>query len=451
MARTITKDMTSGSPTLLIIKFAIPMLIGNMFQQFYNMVDSIVVGKFVGKEALAAVGATGALNFFIFSLTFGLSAGISIVVSQYFGAKDYDNVRKSVATAAYTIFGVSVIMGSVGILLSRWLLQLLNTPDSIIDQSTIYMRIMFLGILGIAGYNGISFILRALGDSITPLIFLIVASLLNVGFDLLFVIVFGWGVAGVATATIIAQGISAIGCITYALMKVKIIHMPLREFKPNLFIFKKTLKLGLPVALQNSMISISLMALQRITNSFGDVVIAAVTVASRIEQLILQPGMSIGAAVSSFTGQNIGADQIQRAKKGFYSASKIIIALSLVMLPVMYFGGEHIMILFTKKEDIEVVRIGLESIRVTSFFYTFVGMIFITRNFLIGSGDIGIPMAMGISEVVCRVLFANLLVIPWGYRGIWWATALTWLFTSFIGISRVLSGKWKNKSVVKRA
>lgn len=449
MARTLTHDMTSGSPAKLILRFSVPMLIGNLFQQLYNMVDSIVVGKFVGMDALAAVGATGALNFLIFSLTFGLAAGISIVVSQYFGAKDYDNVRKSVATAAYTIGGVSILMGLIGILSSRWLLQLLNTPETIIDQSDIYMKIMFLGILGIAGYNGMASILRALGDAVTPLIFLIIASILNVIFDLLFVIVFDMGVAGVAIATIIAQGISAIGCITYAIYKVKLIRMPWKEFRPDGMIFRKSLKLGLPVAIQNSFVSVSIMALQRVTNDFGPVVIAAATAAARIEQLILQLGMSVGMALASFTGQNIGADKIDRVKKGFYSASLIIIAFSLITLPIMFFGGDRIMMLFTKKDDYEVVRIGLENIRVTSFFYSFVGMIFITRNFLSGAGDVNIPMAMGITEVICRVLFATLLVMPFGYHGIWWATALTWFFTSCLGILRVLSGKWKNKSIIK--
>lgn len=449
MRRSITRDMTEGSPLKIILKFSVPMLIGNLFQQLYNLVDSIVVGKFVSKDALAAVGATGSILFLIFGLTFGLSAGISIVISQYFGAKDYENVRKSFATATYIILGAAFLMGIIGFVSSRWLLELLKTPDTVIDQSDIYLKICFVGLLGISLYYGMAAVLRALGDSITPLIFLIFASLLNVGLDLLFVIVFQMGVPGVAIATVTAQIISAAGCIIYAILKVKIIRMPIREFRPDREIFMKCIRLGLPVAFQNSFVSISMMVLQGVINSFGEVIMAAASVASRIEQLVLQPFMSIGAALASYTGQNVGAGKLDRVKKGFKSTTIIVVVFSLIMLPTMYFGGRYILMLFTKPEDYEVVKIGVEAIRITSFFYTAVGMIFITRNFLSGTGDIHIPMIMGFSEVLCRVFFANVLGISIGYQGIWWATAMTWIITGLIGIFRILSGKWKNKAIVR--
>jgi putative MATE family efflux protein len=446
--KSITRDMTSGSPAKLIIKFSLPMLVGNLFQQFYNMVDSIVVGKFVGSDALAAVGATGSLVFLIIGLTFGLSAGISIVLAQYFGAKEYENVRKGFATATYIIIGVSIIMGIIGFISSHWLLELLNTPESIIDQSDIYMKITFAGILGVSCYNGMAAVLRALGDSVTPLIFLAVASVLNVVLDLLFVVVFHWDVPGVAIATIISQIISAIGCIIYAMKKVKLLRIPFKEFKLDKEIFKKCIRLGLPVALQNSLVSVSMMALQSVINSYSEVVIAANTVVSRIEQLVLQPGMSVGAALASFAGQNVGAGRIDRAKKGFKSAMVIIIAFSIIMLPVMYFGGEYIMRLFTKKEDFDVVTTGVQAIRITCFFYTAVGIIFVTRNFLSGAGDINVPLAMGFTEVICRVTFANVLSLYIGFHGIWWATSLNWFITALVGIFRVASGKWESKSIV---
>lgn len=448
MGRSITHDMTTGNPTKLILKFSIPMLIGNLFQQLYNMVDSIVVGRYEGKNALAAVGTTGPLNFFIFSLVLGLASGISIVISQYFGAKDEENVRKGFATASYTIVITSLIMGLIGFILSRPLLRLLNTPDSIINDSVTYMRIVCLGIIGIGVYNGIASILRAMGDSLTPLLFLVVACILNIILDLLFVIQFGLGVAGVAYATVISQIVAAVGCTIYALAKVKILRMPLNEFKPDKEIFKKCLKLGIPVALQNALVSTSVMALQSVINSYGEIVIAASTAAARIEQLILQPGMSVGVAVSFFTGQNIGAGNIERVKKGFKSASMVIIGFSLIMMPIIYFGGGSIMRLFTTSDDVEVVRIGIEALRVTCFFYSFVGMIFVTRNLLSGAGDVKIPMVMGFTEVVSRVIVSLVLSSFIGYNGIWWATGLTWFFTSIVGLIRYYSGKWKNKSVV---
>ncbi len=449
MKKMITRDLTDGSPAKLILQFSIPMFFGNLFQQFYNMVDSIVVGNYVGKDALAAVGATGSIVFLIIGLAFGLSAGISIVISQYFGAKDYDNMRKSFATATYIVIGVSLTMGLLGFIFSRTLLELLNTPDTIIDQANIYMKITFAGILGVSCYNGMAAVLRALGDSITPLIFLVIASLLNVGLDLLFVVVFHWDVPGVAIATIISQIISAVGCIIYAMAKVKILRMPLRDFKPDREILKKCLRLGIPVALQNSFISISMMVLQGIINGYSEVLIAASTVVSRIEQLVLQPGMSVGAAVAAYAGQNVGAGRIDRARKGFKSASIIILIFSFLMLPVMFFGGEFIMELFTKSEDIEVVNAGVKAIRITCFFYSAVGMIFVSRNFLSGTGDIQVPLIMGITEVICRILFASILTIFIGPYGIWWATGLNWLITALVGILRVISGKWENKSVLR--
>jgi len=448
MAKNLTNNMTIGDPTRLILKFSFPMLIGNLFQQLYNMVDAIVVGNYVGPNALAAVGATGALNFLIFSLALGLSAGVSIVISQFFGAKDEENVKKSFATAAYIVVGASIIMGIIGFIFSRSLLELLNTPTAIIDQSEIYMKICCIGTIGVGAYNGIASVLRALGDSVTPLLFLIVACIVNIVLDLVFVIVFNMGVAGVAWATIISQVISAVGCILYAITKVEILKMPIKEFRPDKRIFIKCLKLGIPVALQNSFVSISVMVFQSIINSYGETVVAASTAANRIEQLILQPSMSVGAAVASFTGQNIGAGNIDRVKKGFISASKIIIIFSIIMLPIIFFGGEIIMNLFTSPEHVEVMQIGVMALRVPCFFYSFVGMIFVTRNLLSGAGDMNIPMLMGFIEVLCRVLFANVLSAKFGYQGIWWATGLTWFVTSIVGCLRYYSGKWKNKSVI---
>jgi putative MATE family efflux protein len=331
------------------------------------------------------------------------------------------------------------------------MLELLNTPDNIIDQAVTYLKICSIGIIGIGAYNWIATILRALGDSITPLIFLIVACVLNIVLDLLFVIVFHMGVPGVAWATIISQIVAAIGCILYAFKKVELLRMPINEFRPDKKIVKKCLLLGIPVALQNSFVSFSTMALQGVINNYGDTIMASATAATRIEQLILQPGVSLGMAVTTFTGQNIGAGKFDRVKKGFASATKFIVGFSLFMLPVIYFGGGAIINLFIKAEDQEVIRIGIEALRVPCFFYSFVGMIFVSRNLLSGAGDVKIPMLMGVTEVVCRVVFANVLSSYFGYQGIWWATGLTWLLTATVGCIRYASGKWKDKSLVTSA
>jgi Na+-driven multidrug efflux pump len=291
-------------------------------------------------------------------------------------------------------------------------------------------------------------ILRALGDSITPLIFLALASVINIGLDFLFVLVFHWNVPGVACATVTAQLISALCCIFYALTRVKILRMPLKEFRPDREIFFKCLRLGIPVALQNVFISISMIALQAVTNRYGDTAIAANTAYARVEQLVLQPGMSVGTALSAFAGQNVGAGKFDRAKKGYYSAAIIITVFSLMMFPVVYFGGVNIMNMFAKESAHEVVRIGTHALQITAFFYSAVGMIFISRNFLSGTGDINIPMMMGLFEVICRVILVIILPIYIGIYGIWWATAINWLIIAIIGIVRVESGKWKTKVIV---
>lgn len=448
--KSLKGDLTVGSPSKLLIYFAIPMLIGNFFQQLYTLVDSIVVGKFVSDNALAAVGSVWSVNFLIISLTMGLAAGIGIIISQFFGAKDYENVKKSFATATYLLFIISAIMGTLGAIFSYQLLELLNTPVKIIDDANIYLKILCFGIIGNAGYNGMAAVMRALGDSKTPLIFLSIACVVNIILVLLFVAVFHWGVAGAGVATIIAQAVAAIGCITYGLKKMPLLRIPLSEFKIDRKIMKKCIKLGLPAALQNSFIAISTMAIQLVINRQGEIVVAAATAAQRIEQVVLMPGMSLGLSVASYTGQNIGAGRIDRVKQGFWSATKIIVIFSCIMTPLMYLFGGSVMRLFTDAP--EITRIGTKAVRVTCMFYIPVGMIYVSRNLLSGAGDVKVPMIMGGSEVLTRVIFSNVLTaIPViGYMGIWWATGLNWFITGLIGCIFYAMGRWKYKSIVAK-
>lgn len=442
-------DMTKGSPTALLLKFSLPMVIGNIFQQFYNMVDAVVVGQFVGANALAAVGATGSINFLFFSLVIGLSSGIGIIVSQYYGAKENDKVQKTIATAIYVILISSILMAIVTMIAARPIMEMLDTPDEIIGDSVLYLRVVGAGIVAVGTFNGISSILRALGDSKTPLIFLIVASILNVLLDLLLVLSFNMGVLGVAVATVISQIISGLGCVLYAWIKMPLFRMPLKAYVIDSAIFKKCLTLGIPVALQNSMIAISCIMLQKVVNGFGPTIMAAFTVAGRFEQLIQQPFNSLGAALATYTGQNMGANNIERIKKGFWSATKISVIFSLLMLPVARFGGEGIMSLFTHEAD--VIREGAKGIRITCFFYSALGMIYVTRNVLNGAGDVKFAMLSGIVEVVGRVGLAKpLTFVPGiGMMSIWFTTGLTWLLTAVISCIRYAGGKWRTKGIIK--
>ncbi len=443
-------DMTVGSPTRHILMFALPLVIGNLFQQFYNMVDSIVVGQYVSSDALAAVGNCGSTNFLSISLSSGLGIGIGVIVAQFYGAKDEKNVRVTIANSLYVLVLAALIVGIVGIVFCPLLFRVLQTPEKIIGDSITYMRVTYTGIIAVTIYNGVSAILRALGDSKTPLYFLIVASIINVILDLLFVVVFRMAVFGVALATVIAQIISAAACLLYAYKKVTYFQLTKEEMKPNKVIIKRSFKIGVPVALQNSMIAISCMVLQGFVNGFGEKVMAAYTVTNRIEQIVQQPYGSLGMALTSYAGQNMGAGKIDRVKKGYRQAVLMTLIFSLVLLPIAYIFGENIVRIFIKKEEVKVIATGYRALRITSLCYFALGMIYVPRAVLNGCGDTNFAMLNGCCEVVCRIMYAPIFTnIPaLGYWGIWVTSGATWITTAVVCFIRYISGRWKTKSIV---
>ncbi len=440
-------DMTKGSPVRLILTFSIPLIIGNIFQQFYNMVDSIVVGNFVGANALGAVGACSSLNWLFFSLSSGLGIGIGVIVSQFYGAKRFDQVSATIANSFYVLVSTALVVSVLCFAITPAVLRLLNTPDDIINDSIIYMRTTCIGIVAISLYNGISSILRALGDSKTPLYFLILSSICNVLLDLLFVIAFGWGVFGVAFATIISQALSAVVSLIYSIKKIPYFRLTKEQMKPNFSIIKTSYRLGVPIALQSSMIAISCVVLQSVVNRFGSTVVSAFTITNRIEQLINQPYNSLGTALTTYAGQNIGAGDTGRVKLGFKKSIYIVAIFSAIMIPIMFVFGKNIAGLFVKETD--VIELGASALRITSVCYFFLGMIYIPRGILNGCGDAAFSMINGLTEVVCRLLFSSVLTkIPKiGYWGIWITTGLTWLCVSIVCLLRYASGKWKQKAI----
>lgn len=442
-------DMTKGSPIGHIIKFTLPLLLGNLFQQIYNLVDSIVVGNFVGKEAIAAVGTCSSMNFLFFSLSSGLAIGIGIIVAQFFGAGDEENVRNTIANAIYVLAGAAILVSMIGILLCPAILRLLKTPDNIIGDAVIYMRTTCAGIIFIAFYNGIAAMLRALGDSKTPLYFLIVSSIINVVLDLTFVLVLDWGVFGVALATIIAQAVSAISCIIYAYHKVEYFRLTREQLVFKKQIVVNSFKLGVPIALQNSMIAVSCMVLQGVVNSFGDTVMAGYSIVSRIEQVVQQPYSSLGMALTTYSGQNIGAGKLDRVKKGFKQSTILVLVFSICLIPIAYLFGEQIVGIFVKEK--EVIEIGAKALRINSLCYFGLGMIYVPRAVLNGCGDTNFAMINGATEVGCRVVYSQILTrIPMlGYWGIWVTTGITWVTTAVVCVIRYLQGKWHWKTVAK--
>lgn len=444
--------MTVGNPTRHILKFTLPLLIGNLFQQLYNMVDSIVVGRYVSPHALAAVGACGSLNFLFFSLSSGLAVGIGVIASQYFGANDEKQLKKTIANSIYVLSSSALLVTLIGFIFAGPILRLLQTPQEYIADSISYFRVTCLGIIGVAFYNGIAALLRAVGDSKTPLYFLILSSIINVSLDLVFVICFGLGVVGVALATIIAQAISAIVSIIYAYNKVSYFKLKIKDLRPDLSMIRDSFRLGAPVAIQNSMIAVSCISLQAVVNTFGPDIASAYTITGRIEQLVQQPYGSLGMALTSYSGQNIGAKKQERVVQGFRKATLIVLVFSMIMLPLFFFFGRYICGIFIKEEEAAaevILSLGARALRITSPFYFALGMIYVPRAVLNGCGDTGFAMINGLTEVVCRILFSNILTrIPiLGYWGIWITTGLTWGFTAIVCVVRYRGGKWKYKAL----
>ncbi len=446
-AKTKITDMTVGNPTKHILLFAIPLFIGNMFQQLYNTIDSLIVGKYVSADALAATGTCGSLSFLFFSLSSGLAIGIGIIVSQYFGAKDDKGVRNTIANSVYILAVASLVVTILGFFLARPLLTLMSTPPEILDDAVLYLRTTCCGIVFIAIYNGVASALRALGDSKTPLYFLIVSSFLNIGFDLMFVLWFQMGVFGVAFATVIAQAVSAAASLIYARLKVPYFKLTKEELKPNKHIIARSFKLGVPMALQSSMIAISMIVIQGVVNGFGTTVMAAYTITCKVDLIASQMYNAISASLTTYSGQNLGANKIDRVKGGYKRGVIIITVYNLIVIPIVYLFCQPITAFFVN--DANVISFGADALKITTVFYLVLGLIYVPRGVLNGCGDASFSLINGIAEVVCRIIFANLLtgIASVGMWGIWWATALTWTIVAIICNGRYFLGKWKTLKI----
>ena len=438
-------NMTKGSPVRLLTVFALPLLIGNLFQQAYNLADSVIVGRYLGANALGAVGATGSISFLFFSLCNGISSGGGIVTSQYFGAGDDRLVRKAIINSAYLMAVSSLIMSVVSYLLTPTALRLMGTPAAILPDAVTYMRMTCISVPLIGIYNYASSMLRALGDSRTPLIFLIVACFLNVAMDILCVRFLGLGVFGAALATMIAQVIAGVGCLTYALRKNPYFRFDRKHLRPDRAILLRAARLGLPLAMQWSLIAVSTTALQTFVNSFGTTAVASFTATNRIEQLVQQPFGSLGMALSTFAGQNLGAGKTDRIRQGLLVCVRMVLAFSLVMLGVMQVFGDDIIRFFVSEPD--VIAMGGQALKLTSWFYFCLAMIYIPRSALNGVGDALFSFMNGIVEMTGRILFPFLLArIPGvGVWGIWWTAGLTWMISGAVCLARYRS--WSRKHI----
>lgn len=436
-------NMTEGNPLKAMTLFAIPLFIGTLFQQIYNTVDALVVGNFVGTVELGAVGSCASTFNLIIALLVGLTGGTSVIMAQAFGAKEEELVRKTFISSTIVNLLVGVILTVVGILVSHPLLLLLNTPEKQLGFATTYLTVMCAGILANCLYNGMSAILRALGDSITPLVVLIAASLLN----LLFVIVFHWGVSGVALATVLAQLISAVACIIYVLIRMPNLRFCLRDCRLDPMVVKEIFRIGVPSALSSCGVSISAMFMQRAINGFGDVAVTGYTIGNKAEQIGMCLSYSIGLATGTFCGQNIGAQKYDRVKKGLRIGCVIGFCYAAVVSVLVIVFARPFVEIFT--QDSEVASVAVEVIYVTMAFGPVLGLVFIFQNFLKSAGDVAPTVWMSLMEIISRSVLAIVFAALLGRFGVWWATPVGWSASLLLGFMRYQSGAWKHKAVMK--
>ena len=434
-------DMTKGNPAKTIMVFAVPLFIGNVFQMFYNTVDTMVVGRFVGAHALAAVGGAGVSYSVMLMLINGFMSGASVVIAQAFGADDKEAVRRGYATSCIMIAAGGILFTILGELLAMPLLRLLATPEDVIYDSLLYLRVMYLGILATSLYNGLASFLRAVGDSTTPLLALLLSSGLNVALDLLFVVGFGNGVAGVAWATIIAQAVSGVYCFVRIYRKMPEFRLRPGELKIDRAAAKEMMRIGVPAAFSTAVVQISVMLLQRAVNNYGSTVLAAYTAENKTGQICYSLSYSIGLAVGVFVGQNRGAKREDRVREGLFSGIRISLAYHLAVMTLILIFSRQLIGLFTTDEG--VINIALEIIRINAFASPLLGLNFVFQNFLRNVSDVRPTIWMSTAEVACRGTLPFLLGMRFGYHGIWWATPIGWLLSLAIGIRRYRSGKWR--------
>ncbi|MDR2909506.1 MAG: MATE family efflux transporter [Oscillospiraceae bacterium] len=447
-------DFTSGNAARQILMFSLPMLIGNMFQQLYSMVDAIVVGRFVGGTALASVGVAMNVLQFLLAVLIGLTTGASVVIAQYYGAKQYDNLERAVSTSILFLAVFSVVITAVGIFCAPAILRALNTSADILDDARLYLRVLMAGIIFPIFFNMYTAYLRALGDSRSPLYFLIISTVLNTGLDLLLVVRFGLGVFGVAIATIIAQAVAAVLCYIYTRRTVPLLTV--KGFVYDRRMFGAILRYGTPAALQLSLVSLANLTITRLINSFGSVAMAGVTAAVKFDQLATLPISNFSMALSTFVGQNMGAGLIERVRRGFRSSVLYMVALAICLSLIVRLLGPHLLALFLNREDVntlEIMGIGLRYLNVISAFYFLFSLLFSFNGFFRGVGDGVVAMIFPVSSLVIRTLSAYALVW-WGGMGpeaLAWSIPIGWGLSSLASWLYYLTGRWTGKAVTKAA
>ena len=433
-------DMTKGSPIRHILLFSVPLLIGNIFQQLYNIADLVIVGRTLGVDAFAAVGAVAPLFFLVTFVIIGLTGGFAVITGQRYGAKDFDGVKNSVIISTVLSVIVTLVFSCLCYFLMNPILHWMNVPANIYNNAYWYVQIITIGLLATTLYNLLASIIRALGDSKTPLYFLMIASVINIILALIFIQCLHMGVPGSAIAVILSQGISFILCLIFIKYKFSILHLRKKDFELCKRNFWQSalehLRVGIPMALQFSIIGAGILIIQSVCNTFGSNVIAALTAALRIEQIATLPMMSFGVALATYVAQNYGAKKFKRIRLGVIKTSTINIVLSVLMACVMRLWGTDIIGAFIGTTTRDIINIAHKYLLISTIFYFFLGQIFIYRNALQGMGETIFPTLACIAELVMRAFAAVYLAIKFGYIGIFYAGPIAWVSAStvlFIG------------------
>ncbi len=449
------QDMTIGKPAKTLFVFAVPMILGNLFQQFYSLVDSVIVGHFVGEEALAAVGSSFAVTMLFIAVAIGASMGASVMISQFFGAKRFQEMKRAISTALISFLVVSFLWALVGLGVKDGLLHLLRTPENIFEDASTYLQIYFLSIPFLFMYNALSATFNALGDSRTPLGFLIFSSLTNIGLDLWFVIQFHMGVAGVALATLIAQGIAA--GLSFMLLIHRLRKMPdgsgeepvsgNRWYSTELF--GLMVKIAVPSIIQQSIVSVSMLMVQAVINPYGSSVVAGYSAALKIDSVAIMPMQAVGNAMSTFTAQNIGAMKQERVREGYRASYPMIFLINLAVFLVIQFFGETFLGFFLENGSGSVaMQTGMEYLHVVSITYFMLGLLMVTGSVLRGSGDLLWFLLASVANLAARVGCAYGLNGVIGIAAVWYSMPVGWLAGFAVNFFRYRQGKWMKKKLI---
>ncbi|HBA62941.1 MAG TPA: MATE family efflux transporter [Lachnospiraceae bacterium] len=426
----MTKNMTEGNPMKLILMFAVPLLIGNLLQQTYNIIDAAIVGRILGTDALAGVGASSSVQFLVLGFCSGTCTGFGIPVAKSFGAGKQKEMRNYVFNAMMLTMGLAVIMTAVCTLLCPWILHILSVPEDIYTNAYQYLLVIFLGIPFTLLYNLLSSILRSLGDSRTPFIFLVISTVLNIGLDLLCIIVLKWGCAGAAIATVTAQAVSGILCLIFIRKKVDILRMSKESCRMKRNTVGNLLAMGLPMGLQFSITAIGSMVMQAANNGLGSVYVSGFTAGMRIKQFTMCPFDAIGSAVSVFCGQNLGAGKVDRIRKGIREGMGIAVAYGAMIGLVLIFCGRTLSLLFISRESVAVLDAAAKYLRCLGYFYWSLGLLNICRMSTQGIGFSGRAVFSGVTEMIARSVVSLVFVDLFGYTAICFADQTAWVSAS---------------------